>query len=511
MSQYIEDEKNQIILSAFFYYHQGVREVGAAFMNLNDRKFFLSEFQDNEHFSNFESLIIQSNPQNSYTRFTLLINYPQLQSEKEKLEDIISMCEIQVIEKSKKDYLDKNFEQDIDKLIEKPLKKYLKENTLSKSLNSLGNIISHCQLLKDPSNQKQFKLDVYSLTQFMKLDYAALNALSIFPKNYDLTNISKEGESGTLVDLLDKCKTQMGSRCLRRWIKQPLQSVNEINRRLNLVEVFFTDFNLRSHLQNEFLRKLPDLDKLYAKFYKVHSKKKHNCTLSDCVRVYKFVQSIKIVFQYLENYIQKKNYFELMNTNFLQPFRENIDNFEKLEEMIEKSIDLSKIYEGEYMISPKFSEKLTEINQRIVQTRKKLDTLKESISDDLGGIDVKIVESNSHVFLLEVKKKEGDAAFRASKKTYKQVSIKNRIIAFTCEKMQNLIIEYSEHRDTYKEEQSEVQQKILQVVSTYYPAMEEAAILISELDVFTNFSHISSNAPIPYVKPNMVPSGFKIF
>lgn len=47
-----------------------------------------------------------------------------------------------------------------------------------------------------------------------------------------------ENNFSTLIDLLDKCKTQIGSRTLKRWIKQPLKNEEEINRRLNIVEYF---------------------------------------------------------------------------------------------------------------------------------------------------------------------------------------------------------------------------------------------------------------------------------
>ena len=63
----------------------------------------------------------------------------------------------------------------------------------------------------------------------------------------------------------------MGARCLKRWLKQPLQDINEIQIRLNVVEALLSDSELREHLRDEYLNKIPDLDKLYSKFYKVKS------------------------------------------------------------------------------------------------------------------------------------------------------------------------------------------------------------------------------------------------
>jgi DNA mismatch repair protein MSH2 len=47
---------------------------------------------------------------------------------------------------------------------------------------------------------------------------------------------------------------------------------------------------LRKYLCDEFFRKIADLDKLYAKFYKFKiGKKNNNCNLADCVKVYQLI------------------------------------------------------------------------------------------------------------------------------------------------------------------------------------------------------------------------------
>lgn len=50
-----------------------------------------------------------------------------------------------------------------------------------------------------------------------------------------------------------------------------------------------------------------------------------------------------------------------------------------------------------------------------------------------------MVESNLHTFVFEVDKKEGDNGMRNSKLTYKIISIKNRIMSFTCAELKDLV------------------------------------------------------------------------
>lgn len=169
-------------------------------------------------------------------------------------------------------------------------------------------------------------------------------------------------------------------------------------------------------------------------------------------------------------------------TYYLKDMKTNLADFEKFEEMIEQSLDMEKAKRGEYIINPSFSPKLGELNKNIEKARREIESLKESVSDDLG-IDVKLVDNNSYTFVFEVGKKEGDDAFRKSKAKYKTVSIKNKSISFTTNDLQDLVSDYNEYTANYLEEQKQVVGKILEIVSTYYPAMEKASSLISE--VFT--------------------------
>ena len=54
-----ESETNHTLLAVSFKVTQSERMIGAAFINLHERKILITEFSDNEHFSGLESLIIQ--------------------------------------------------------------------------------------------------------------------------------------------------------------------------------------------------------------------------------------------------------------------------------------------------------------------------------------------------------------------------------------------------------------------------------------------------------------------
>ena len=77
-----DNDRNLIQVCVHITYGKIGREINAALFNSDERKFVVAEFQDNEHFSNFESLLLQTNPQNNNTNYSLLIQYPPLSTEK---------------------------------------------------------------------------------------------------------------------------------------------------------------------------------------------------------------------------------------------------------------------------------------------------------------------------------------------------------------------------------------------------------------------------------------------
>ena len=81
----------------------------------------------------------------------------------------------------------------------------------------------------------------------MKLDKACLNALNIFPKDMQRKIIVT---NSNLYDILNKCKTAFGTRCLKRWMKQPLQDKQELQRRLDLLTYFSENQAIKNIIQN---------------------------------------------------------------------------------------------------------------------------------------------------------------------------------------------------------------------------------------------------------------------
>ncbi|MCB8939828.1 MAG: DNA mismatch repair protein MutS [Ardenticatenaceae bacterium] len=98
------------------------------------------------------------------------------------------------------------------------------------------------------------RLATYSVEGFMALDTATR-------RNLELTESLGGERSGSLLKVLNKTVTPMGTRRLRDRISRPLLNVESLNGRLNQVDTFFNDALLRADLRAT-LKGLPDLERL---------------------------------------------------------------------------------------------------------------------------------------------------------------------------------------------------------------------------------------------------------
>ena len=102
------------------------------------------------------------------------------------------------------------------------------------------------------------QLQYYSTGRFMELDLDAR-------RNLELTETLRSKEKkGTLLWVLDKTQTSMGSRMIRSWLEKPLLDIAEITRRQNAVEELFGATVCRSELV-EALKEVTDLERVMSR------------------------------------------------------------------------------------------------------------------------------------------------------------------------------------------------------------------------------------------------------
>lgn len=111
--------------------------------------------------------------------------------------------------------------------------------------------------------QKYSQIPVNSINYINKEMFVELNLAT--QKNLELIeNPREKGAHGTLLWVLDQCKTSMGSRLLKEFIKNPLINKNEILKRQKDTEFFIDEIILREEIK-EILKEVYDIERLIGK------------------------------------------------------------------------------------------------------------------------------------------------------------------------------------------------------------------------------------------------------
>ena len=145
---------------------------------------------------------------------------------------------------------------------------------------TMNNESKYDGLFKNVKDTRQVKAVKYLIaylldTQKRNLDY--FKTVKVVTKedylqvdNYSRVNlelvrtIKDENRYGSLLWVLDKCKTALGSRLLKKFILSPLANVNEIEKRLRVVDGFTSNFIVREEVIT-LLKEVYDLERLIAR------------------------------------------------------------------------------------------------------------------------------------------------------------------------------------------------------------------------------------------------------
>ena len=102
---------------------------------------------------------------------------------------------------------------------------------------------------------------ITSLARIEADRYVRLDKFTI--RNLELIDATSE-DGKSLLSVIDHTLSPMGARLMRRWILFPLKDVEQINRRLSVVEYFFKDVDGRELLTRQ-LEAIGDLERLVSK------------------------------------------------------------------------------------------------------------------------------------------------------------------------------------------------------------------------------------------------------
>ena len=163
----------------------------------------------------------------------------------------------------------------------------------SAGIMAAGIIISFLNTTQKKSLNHIRSIAAYQNHNFMELD-------AFTRRNLELTSSLREGrKEGSLLAVVDLCRTPMGKRTLRKWLEQPLRDIKQINKRLDAVEELVNDIKLRNE-SREILNTIYDLERLAGKLGSGIITPRDLLTLKHSLNV---LPSLSNVFEQLQQYI----------------------------------------------------------------------------------------------------------------------------------------------------------------------------------------------------------------
>ncbi|EON65550.1 DNA mismatch repair protein msh-2 [Coniosporium apollinis CBS 100218] len=468
------------------------RNVGVCFADASVRELGVSEFLDNDLYSNFESLLIQL----GVKECLIQVNASKKDAELAKLRSIADSCGCAVSERSQADFGTRDIEQDLTRLLrDERAAGTLPQTDLKLAMGSAAALIKYLGLMSDSSNFGQYQLYQHDLSQYMKLDASALKALNLMPGPRD------GSKNMSLYGLLNHCKTPVGSRLLAQWLKQPLMNVEEIEKRQQLVEAFVMDTELRQTMQEEHLRSIPDLYRLAKKF------QRKVANLEDVVRAYQVAIRLPGFLGTLEA-VMDEQYKDPLDAAYTSKIREYSDSLAKLQEMVETTVDLDALDNHEFIIKPEFDESLRVIRKRLDKLRHDMNVEHTRAGRDLNqDIDKKLFLENHRVHGWCFRLTRNESSCIRNKSGYSEISTQKNGVYFTTSSLQALRRDFDQLSSSYNRTQSGLVAEVVAVASSYVPVLEKLAAVLAHLDVIVAFAHVAVHAPTAYVRPTMHPRG----
>ncbi|OJJ51431.1 hypothetical protein ASPZODRAFT_148711 [Penicilliopsis zonata CBS 506.65] len=468
------------------------RSVGVCFADASVRELGVSEFLDNDIYSNFESLVIQLGVKECLVQ----ADAARKDVELAKLRAIADSCGIAISERPVAEFGTRDIEQDLTRLLrDERAVGSLPQTELKLAMGAAAALIKYLGAMADPSNFGQYRLYQHDLSQYMKLDSAALRALNLMPGPRD------GAKSMSLYGLLNHCKTPVGARLLAQWLKQPLMDLAEIEKRQQLVEAFVVDTELRQTMQEEHLRAIPDLYRLAKRF------QRKQANLEDVVRAYQVAIRLPGFVNTLEN-VMDEQYQAPLETEYAAKLRAHSDSLARLEEMVETTVDLDALENHEFIIKPEFDDSLRIIRKKLDKLKYDMDAEHRRVAKDLNqDMEKKLFLENHRVHGWCFRLTRTEAGCIRNKKGYQECSTQKNGVYFTTSAMQSLRREHDQLSSNYNRTQTGLVSEVVNVAASYCPVLEQLAGVLAHLDVIVSFAHAAVHAPTAYVRPKMHPRG----
>ena len=331
---------------------------------------------------------------------------------------------------------------------------------------SLGALLGYIRETQLDGAQRLIRYTVYQDSQYMAVDMTAR-------RNLELTETMRNKERrGTLLWVLDRTRTAMGKRLIRKYIEQPLVSLAMITRRQNAVSELVRESIARDEL-TDVLARVYDLQRLMTKV------------------IYGSVnpRELRALSYTAEALPQIKEIAGRFESSLLKELYHGIDTMQEIRRLIESAIieDPPVTLKDGGVIRAGFNAELDEVRDLCVNAKSYITAIEEKERSETGIKNLRISYNRVFGYYIEVTKSFLDLV--------PERYIREQTLA-NCERYITEELKDLEGRVLYANEkilalETDIFDEVRKFIASRLSAIQDTANCVAQLDVLVSLANVA--------------------
>ena len=343
-------------------------------------------------------------------------------------------------------------------------------------ISSAGALFEYLNETQKRSLSNINKIKLVKNKNFMTLDMNTRRNLEITENNRD------RKKYGTILWVIDKAKTAMGARYLRKMLDEPLQDPKEINSRLNAVEKLVKKLIVRDKLSQS-LSKIKDIERISGKIAY------GNIYPSELLSLKTSLKELPEIKENLSG----------LNDSLLDECNKNLVDVSSVVDLLEKSIrdDEGVLTAKNDFIKRGFNQELDDYRDAKSQGKKWIDDLQQKEIAETGIKNLKITRNKVFGYFIEVNRSQIDKVpLRYIRK--QTIANNERYITEDLKVIEDKILG-SEEKAIQLE--NEIYTQIKNILSRYIQTFQLIAQSIAKIDAILSLAEVAVKNN--FVKPTI--------
>ncbi|NPA75366.1 MAG: DNA mismatch repair protein MutS [Euryarchaeota archaeon] len=338
-------------------------------------------------------------------------------------------------------------------------------------LSQLALKAAGCALRYAKENTRSELRNVDSLLGYFSEKHMILDSSTL--RNLEIFKSFVGEERFTLYGALNRTRTPMGARLLRRWLEKPLIDVKQIKMRLDSVEELTRERGIAEKI-DESLKNIKDIERVESRISLGKASPRDLVVLRESLR-----HASNLRFEF--------------SASLLRTLRVD-ENVEEIVELLDRSI-AGDYPVGSGAIKEGYSAELDE-HRLIIRDAKKLIAKMEAEERKKTGIkSLKIGYNDVMGYYIDVSK----ANLKYVPSHYKRKQTLKNSERFITDELKELEYRILTARERVEEIEHRIYDELIQKLAAYAPMLREVARKIATMDVLLNFASIALERD--YVRP----------